>query len=1395
MISFFRNADAGAVRDVLGGDVDAYEQLVRKHWSAARAIAFARLRNDADADDAVQESFVKAYTRLDTLTDPRKFRAWLFTIVRNTSTSLLRKRRDDVPIKEDDAVSAPDPGRDEMRAMVRQQLDTLDEPYREVLLLRYYGGLKVREIADALDISVEAAKKRLQRARDALGSAMAKELAPKDQDIDSNVVKIMGVVAAAAPAWLASQQAAAGVATASTIGIGAALKAATGVVAVAVAATVAVMTIDSDDSNSTTSANTQTADAATVETDETPTLVADTNVDSSDADAAQSTTENSDTESGEHYDLEGILIGVDGDPVPNNEVVLGNLSDTTKPRLKAMSNDEGHFFFEDVPESLYGIMAIAEDSFAAANIRPSNVDGVEELIMQPAGTIAGIVSTATDAGIGNVKIRATQFTPDTGPPISISDAWNELLNYSTNETGQYSIARLWAGKWILDFEHEDHASKRIDGFYVRTGANALDVSLEDGATITGKVIDAKTGAGLAGTTVQFFHRVETGKGGEFEIDRIPSGDFVLSAERESHVQARPTRMVIAAGQTINDVVIEMQRGGQITGRVVDKETSEGVADASIWMYGTRNSVHRSGKSNSRGFYSFAGLPEGEYIISDVNHEDYARYDGDYWERGERITLNVIGEEAATAPDVELYRGVDIGGRVVDADGDPVEGARVHFQMFLTENTRMTNRTSTDENGIFQTSKIRPGINVRLSATHGNFGSAQYGPYSTDVDQLPDVEIVLDRRLTTVVGKLVRGGDNAPIANQNISAYPKTIAGLTDEGRTNSDGEFTWRNLLPGDYNAQLEQDQPGHGGYTSIGFTIPEGVRRYELTLTHGDAPNGEQFAGAVHGPDGKPAVGAGVNVSTGREHGWVRRGGTTDANGAFELAGLPEDAPLTVSVNHESYNSLVEEGYKTGQRGVVFNLTERGAITGKVIDGSTGKPIRAFALRTIETDDENLSRFEMNFATNFVNYHHEEGVFYLDAQQSTAHVIIASADGFARKAISVIGISGETVDVGAIALEKEATISGHVYDSEGKPVANARLFPESLPYNVTKQLSGFAGIGEGLSRTASDGSYSFGNLPAGELTIHAWAEGYSPAETTVTIAPRSNQPLDFTLGKGGSIRATFSHGGEPVQGQIEANVAGMGFLDPQQDRKYTSQYENEVELHGLLPGRWSVAGTKLRTVGEPRTPTVYRDVMVEDALETEIHFDFEAGTGVVEIVASYDGQVYPNIDVKLAMQTPEDYLFWSGTTDENGVCQFIGVPAGQVTASALSHGSQQWPFSGIRTVTMDAAIGGGQLLRLDILNINTSAVTFLESTAPDVDRTAFVLSGHLTDAEIRTMPAYLLYARAVQYVIINAGETQTTMHIPTGTYTAVVRKPDTQFTSTHFTATAGEPATVDLTN
>jgi RNA polymerase sigma-70 factor (ECF subfamily) len=179
--------DGALVERVRGGDVAAFEPLVVKYRQRVYRLAYNVLRNQEDAWDVAQESFIKAYKALPSFRGQSAFYTWLFRIVMNVAHDKARQRGaagrafgTERVTEEEWERAMPDPGeepdtaaaRAEQRSRITQALETLPEHHRAIIMLSDLEGLSYREIADVLNIPMGTVMSRLHNARKRLRAAL-----------------------------------------------------------------------------------------------------------------------------------------------------------------------------------------------------------------------------------------------------------------------------------------------------------------------------------------------------------------------------------------------------------------------------------------------------------------------------------------------------------------------------------------------------------------------------------------------------------------------------------------------------------------------------------------------------------------------------------------------------------------------------------------------------------------------------------------------------------------------------------------------------------------------------------------------------------------------------------------------------------------------------------------------------------------------------------------------------------------------------------------------------------------------------------------------------------------------------------------------------------------------
>ena len=175
------NEDADLVRRCLSGDQRACRDLVRRYERPVYSVLMRVVRRSEDAEDLVQETFVKVFKALDRYDPERPFAAWIFTIASRLAIDHFRRRRiqtvslsySDPGSSEERTMDVEDTGLkpDEITSNAEEELqtsaiiDSLPEHYRIVVLLRHQQDLSYEEIAQALNLPLGTVKARIHRGR------------------------------------------------------------------------------------------------------------------------------------------------------------------------------------------------------------------------------------------------------------------------------------------------------------------------------------------------------------------------------------------------------------------------------------------------------------------------------------------------------------------------------------------------------------------------------------------------------------------------------------------------------------------------------------------------------------------------------------------------------------------------------------------------------------------------------------------------------------------------------------------------------------------------------------------------------------------------------------------------------------------------------------------------------------------------------------------------------------------------------------------------------------------------------------------------------------------------------------------------------------------------------
>ena len=168
--------DAELVRRIRAGETALFELVMRRYNQRLFRVLRALLRDEAEAEDVLQDAYVRAYAHLGQLEQPERLASWLTHIAVHEARARLRRRGRIAEVKEGPLHAVPSPSSDPEQEALGKQLqrvlvsaiDDLPVGYRTVFVLRDVEGMSTAEVSESLGVSEQAVKMRLHRARGVL---------------------------------------------------------------------------------------------------------------------------------------------------------------------------------------------------------------------------------------------------------------------------------------------------------------------------------------------------------------------------------------------------------------------------------------------------------------------------------------------------------------------------------------------------------------------------------------------------------------------------------------------------------------------------------------------------------------------------------------------------------------------------------------------------------------------------------------------------------------------------------------------------------------------------------------------------------------------------------------------------------------------------------------------------------------------------------------------------------------------------------------------------------------------------------------------------------------------------------------------------------------------------
>ena len=145
-------------------DKDAFTELINRHMQDMYKVALAILMNDEDVADAIQETIINCWEKIDTLRFNKYFKTWLTKILMNNCYDIIRNGQNQAEIHEWDEPTYED----DCNLELKEALSKLEEKYRVIIVMFYWQGYSIDEISKVLELPANTVKTRLKRGRERL---------------------------------------------------------------------------------------------------------------------------------------------------------------------------------------------------------------------------------------------------------------------------------------------------------------------------------------------------------------------------------------------------------------------------------------------------------------------------------------------------------------------------------------------------------------------------------------------------------------------------------------------------------------------------------------------------------------------------------------------------------------------------------------------------------------------------------------------------------------------------------------------------------------------------------------------------------------------------------------------------------------------------------------------------------------------------------------------------------------------------------------------------------------------------------------------------------------------------------------------------------------------------
>lgn len=715
-------------------------------------------------------------------------------------------------------------------------------------------------------------------------------------------------------------------------------------------------------------------------------------------------------------------------------------------------------------------------------------------IVIPRGVaFSGKVTDGNGKAISGVAIETAEAENEGGPMGGGARMVRRMVNIAqrgnaddqlvrTGSDGGFSL-KLKEGKYDVSFKREGFASKLLRAQEVNRGTKPVEVKLDPGVEIVGRV--SRGGMPVEGVNItaigeEGMNNTQTLPDGTFRVTDLTPGQYMLSVNKmDSFIQTM--RSVTAPTQ---NVTVELPAGGRISGHVVDKDSHQPVTSFQAGVTTSRSGggmmimtppMTRQFTSDD-GSFTLENVPPGQTQLV-VNAPGYTS--------GRLSGLTIEDGKALNDLEVALDTGVKLTGRVTGPDGSPLSGvaireddtpgARGRINLAMGDGGALT-----DPNGEYTIDSLEPGEKSFSFNRNGYLGD-------TKTVNLSSKETRLDVQLSSgqaAVGQVVSDA-GGPVADATVSAQSAAEGFGQRNVHTDASGNFQFDGLAPGHYTFTATKN--GYAQGVIRDFDISSGaparivmaaggiITGHVTGLSGQDLSSATVMASGTNGNASAPVDGSGNyridGAPLGTVHISARTGqmfGGTAKSSAVKTIQVDAGASVTADLEFKSGTVITGHVTKGGQPLANANIFFFGRGSGMTTRSS------------VPTDNS--------------------GAYSIDSLEDGAYTVQVSDMDLVSPYSTTYTVSGSgTFDINIVG----AVVRGRVTNTDGEPVNEAQI-----------QISGKGTDGMFAGRTAStdsNGNYSFPSVAPGSYTASVQKSGYGNDPHDITVST-SDVQVDFKV-------------------------------------------------------------------------------------------------------------------------------------------------------------------------------------------------------------------------------------------------------------------------------------------